>query len=81
MSFEWDWKDAPDTPYKMFWAGAWRPVTNMFDGRDPSTNPYRCTAAVLFVGGREHHVAVKVNPGDIHRRDNRPAHSRDWDVI
>jgi|1185.fasta_scaffold771642_2 hypothetical protein len=57
-------KTEPKTRYKMLWCGAWRPVTDMFDGPNRSNNPFRCTAAVLWIPPGKYE-AVPVTGGDI----------------
>jgi hypothetical protein len=65
----------------MFWAGAWRPVTYMRDREGRETfSPWLAAAAVLFID-EDVWQATTVSPGDIVRRDGRPATPRDWDVV
>ena len=55
----------PSTKYRMFWAGEWLPVTNMYDGKHvPTTNPMRATVAVLWQGP-DKWVTTLVYPGEI----------------
>lgn len=75
----------PDTRYQMLYAGRWRPVISMYDGKDETTNVSHATAAILYIADpllrAGEHQAVRVIQGDIHRRDHRAPHPRDWDVI
>lgn len=72
----------PDTKYMMQWQGAWRPVTNLFDGRGVETTfASRATAAVLFLTLDYWVTCLIVNPGDLVERGDRDPNARTWDYI
>lgn len=63
----------------MFWGGAWRPVTNMFDTSNaPTRIKDRAAKAVLFVDF-DHWVAVVVAPGDIHEEPGYK--TKRWEML
>lgn len=49
--------------YRVFHAGKWREVTNMFRGEVPVHHPEQATAVVLRVDGE--FLPMPVTPGDI----------------
>lgn len=60
----------PNTRYRMFWSGKWRPVIKLIDAmtNEESDNPMRAKAAVLWIEPLSFHspegwCAVQLTPG------------------
>lgn len=66
--------------YVFFYRGAWREVTNMFQGKHEVNRPEIANAVVIRVG--DGHVGTEASPGEIFTSDERAVGSQgSWDSI
>jgi hypothetical protein len=69
------------TRYKFWYAGAWRPVTNLIRDRADVLHPEQANKVVIYLGPEEY-LAHTANPGEIFRTDDPDsALPCDWDSI